>query len=236
MDTNELFIDFDKLPEKLSQDEFNDLLKQARNGVSEARDKIIIHSIRLVLYEIRKKFYKVNYDKKDLVSIGILGLINAIDNFDLSKKVRFSTYAMVCIDNEILIFLRKLKKYNSVKSLDEFTIHKKDGSITNLKREIFYYDKDLINEMEINDINKVIRKFVINLPDIDKKAMMLYFGFYNNKVYSQKKIATILNVSQPTVSRIITKNVKKISAILESRNLIELQSKQYKTKQMIKKF
>lgn len=143
---------------------------------------------------------------------------------------------MVCIDNEILIFLRKLKKYNSVKSLDEFTIHKKDGSITNLEREIFYYDKDLINEMEINDINEVIKKFVINLPDIDRKAMMLYFGFYNNKVYSQKKIATILNISQPTVSRIITKNVKKIRAILESRNLIEPQSKQCKTKQMIKKF
>ena len=236
MDTNELFIDSDKLPEKLSKDEFNDLLKQARNGVSEARDKLIIHNIRLVLYEIFKRFDKVNYDKRDLVSIGILGLINAIDNFDSSKKIRFSTYAAICIDNEILIFLKKLKKYNNVKSLDDFTIHKKDGSITNLKREIFYYDKDLINEMEINDINKVIRKFVINLPDIDKKAMMLYFGFYNNKVYSQKKIATILNVSQPTVSRIITKNVKKISAILESRNLIELQSKQYKTKQMIKKF
>ena len=86
------------------------LFKLVKEGSMEAREKIILHNIRLVTYEMNKKFIDFNYDKSDLFSIGILGLINAIDNYDFTKDYEFSTFAIRCIDNEILMFIRELQK------------------------------------------------------------------------------------------------------------------------------
>jgi len=113
MDFNELFLDVNNLPDSLSINELNDLFKKMSLGNIEAREKIINHNIKLVIFITMKKFNKINYDKKELVSIGIIGLINAVDTFDMTKNFKFSTYASTCIFNEIHKHLDKINKYNN---------------------------------------------------------------------------------------------------------------------------
>lgn len=104
MNTEELFLDANDLPKPLSKDELSELFDKIKLGDEEAKNKVIEHNIRLVLYEVTKKFRTVNYDKKDLISIGNVGLIKAVLTFDKSRNMEFATYAVKCIDNEILQF------------------------------------------------------------------------------------------------------------------------------------
>ncbi len=229
MNDDELFID--KLPKSLSKDELQILIKQVKDGSKEARDELITHNIRLVLYEINTKFKNVNYDKKDLVSIGNLGLVKAVDTYDLSKKFEFSTYAARCIDNEILMFLRKIKKDSrvNINSLNDIIFDDKDGSEIKLEDQISD-DRDLVEECENAEIYKAIREIVKDLPGIDGEIIRLYFGFYNDKTYTQNEIANKFHLNQVRVSRIIAKNVKQIGEILDSKGLIELRSNKHNLK------
>ena len=108
MNTDELFSG--DLPNKLSKEEIHELLRKMHEGSLKARDELIVHNIKLVLHEVLVKFNGFDYDKKDLISSGNIGLIRAVDTYDMSKGVEFSTYAVRCIDNEILMHLRKIKK------------------------------------------------------------------------------------------------------------------------------
>ena len=121
------YFDEHKLPKPLAKDETFKLIKEANEGSQESRDKLITHNIRLVLYEINNRFRNIDYDKNDLASVGIIGLIKAISTFDITKEVAFSTYAMRVVDNEILMFLRKNKKYRKVDSLDSAFYIGNDG-------------------------------------------------------------------------------------------------------------
>lgn len=229
MNTDELFVDGHKLPHPLSKEEVFELIQKVNRGSKEARDKLISHNIRLVLYEVTNKFQNVNYDKKDLVSIGNIGLLKAIDTYDLSKEFEFATYAARCIDNEILMFLRKLKKDQNIDSLDRVIFHDKDGSEIRLEDKLSD-NSDLVEDHENKITNNIIREVINELPERDKKIIMLHFGFYNDKVYTQSEIADMFNISQSYVSRLIQKIVKKIGKILESKGVIELHSKQEKIK------
>jgi len=121
MDTNrdEWFIDSAMLPEKLSKEEVYSLLTKVRAGDIFAKEKLALHNIRLVLHKVQNKFKDADYDKKDLVAIGNVGLVKAINSFDMSKGHAFSTYASRCIENEILMVLRKTKKDSGVLSLEQ---------------------------------------------------------------------------------------------------------------------
>ena len=146
MNTNELFIDANKLPQPLPKSQVNELLDKVKHGDEDAIKMIIEHNIRLVLYQVNNKFKSVEYDKKDLVSIGNIGLIKAVTTFDKSKNVEFATYATRCIDNEILMFLRKLKKDQKVDSLDKTITHDKEG-------------KELKIEDTISDENDIVEDY-----------------------------------------------------------------------------
>ncbi len=225
MSTEEIFIDGHKLPKLLSDEEFCDLLQQAQNGDNEARNKIIEHNTRLVLYEVTNKFKTVDYEKKELVSIGILGLFKAVDTFDISKNIRFSSYASRCIDNEIIMFLRKLDKDKKIESLDKVIFQNRDGS--KIKLEDYLSDGkdfagDYIDNNETSNLYQVLRELINELPDKSKKIIKLHFGFYNNRTYNQKEIAEMLNISQSYVSRIIIKTVKELREKLRDKDIIEL--------------
>lgn len=224
MNTDELFVDGHKLPQPLSKEEVYKLIQEANEGSKEARDKLITHNIRLVLYEVTHKFQNVNYDKKDLVSIGNIGLLKAINTYDLSKGFEFAAYAVRCIDNEILMLLRKLKKDQSNDSLDRVIFHDKDGSKMKLEDKLSD-DSDLVEDLENEETHRIIREVVKKLPNRDKEIIMLHFGFYDDKTYTQREIADKFNISQAYISRLITKIVKKVGKILESKGVIELHSK-----------
>lgn len=220
-DYNDLFIN-KNLPSPLSNDEIIELFVMANAGNKYAKDKIITHNIRLVISRVLSCFNDTFYDKKDLISIGNIGLMKAVDTFDINKNVKFNSYAIKCIDNEILMFFRKLKGDKNVDSIEESTMNCEGCSIyikdilkdnTNLEEE--YIDKELYD---------FLHKLIMNLPESNRKAIIMFFGFYGNKRHTQQEIGEVLNISQSAVSLKIRNTLKLFAKLLE-RNEFAARSK-----------
>lgn len=226
MDFDNLFMDGYEVPKPLSKKESNELFKKAKQGNLEARNKLIEYNIRLVLKEVTCKFKSVEYDKNDLVSIGIIGLIKAVDEFDISKNISFSSFAIRCIDNEILMLIRKQKKYKNTDSIDKVINYDKDGNEFKIKDTI-KDETDLIMEYETKETYQIIRILIKKLPSKDKKIIMLYYGFFNDKRYTQKEISEIMSISQPYVSKLIKRITKQLGEDLQSMDIVPLK-KEYK--------
>jgi len=224
MSTNEIFIDVKNLPKLLPKQEVYALLDKIKQGDIQAKNKLTEHSIVLVVFEVIGRFKNVQYDKKDLVSIGILGLMKAITTFDISKEVDFSTYAKKCIDNEILMFLRKLKRYNRVCSLNT-VINDSENSEELTIGDTLSNDVDIFEEYTKTELRLTVRKIVEDLPPRDREIVKLYFGFYNDRTYNQIQIAEMLSISQPYVARLIKKLTKQIGKKLEQKEVVETTDK-----------
>ena len=220
MGYNDIFIEGYKIPKKLPKEEMYDLLAKVSQGDTDARQKLIEHNIRLVIYEVNGRFNTLEYDKSELVSIGILGLVKAVDTYDASKKIEFSTYAARCIDNEILMFIRRLKKEKCVDSLDRPISGEEEDKAIKLE-DVIKSDEDIQTSYEGKEIYAQIRKIVYSLPERERKIIMLSFGFYDGRVYKQKEIADKLNISRSYASRLIAKIVKKIKKQLEEVGIVE---------------
>lgn len=221
---NELFIE-SKLPNALSKQDSYKYLQKYHNGDKFAREILIKHNIRLVLYQVVKKFGNTQFEQKELVSIGIIGLIKSIDTFDITKCYEFATYATKCINNEILMFIRKNKKYINDSSLDSVVSINKDGEYLTILDTLTDDRKDFVSCYEDNLIYQIIRVIVSKLPKREKTIVMLYFGFKDNKIYSQCEIAEKLNLSQPYVSRLLNKTLEEITNYLVDNGLIEITNK-----------
>lgn len=227
MNTEEYFID-NILPKPLSKTMLCKLLDRVKAGDEDAAKIVIEHNIRLVTHIVANKFKSVDYDKKDLVSIGNIGLMKAVYSFDNSKTTHFSSYASRCISNEILMFLRLTKKDQKNISMEDAVIQDKSGN--ELKIIDTIQDKtDIVKDYEKKEIYKITRQIVNELPPRDKKIIMLYFGFYDDKVYTQEELAQIIGVTRPYISKILTKNVKMIRAELEKRDVKEASSEYNKS-------
>lgn len=227
MNTEELFINENNLPEPLPKKEIYELIKKMNQGDEEAKAKIVEHNLRLVRYEVMHRFSNVQYDKKELMGIGILGLMKAIAHFDIEKDVKFASFATRCIDNEILMFLRKLKKQSLDVSLDEPLSIDEDGKTLNIE-DILSNDINILQEYTDNETHKRLREIILDLPKREKEIVMLFFGFYNDKQYTQKEIASMLNLSQSYISRLIKKIVKKLGIKLKDEGIVELNNQRKK--------
>lgn len=217
---DDLFVNIDDLPDTLNDNEVVILFENLKKGDQSARAKLVEHNIKLVIYLVNRKYGSAWPDKKELVSIGNLGLLKAVDTYDLNKGYSFSAYASKCISNEILMFLRKDKKNLNIESLDNVFSDNNEGDkncIIDFITDNYNIDDEYIN----NELKSFIKKLVYSLPDKDREIIMLYYGFYNNKIYTQKEIAKLLNITQSYVSRIIAKNIYYLSCILEYYGYIE---------------
>lgn len=221
MNYEELFLESNKLPKPFSKEELYYFFNLYRNGDLKAREQVIIHNIRLVINEVNKKYANTPYDRKELVSIGIVGLVKSVDTFDTDKNFEFATYATKCIDNEILMFLRKGKKYVSHQSFDTTIGIDKNGNEQKLEDILEDHKSDFVSEYENKITYNEIRKMVYNLPGRDKEIILLHFGFIDDHIYTQKEISDKFKVSQSYVSRLITKIVKNIGIQLQENGLIE---------------
>lgn len=197
----EFFEDLD-LPKKLKAKEIQELFIEYKNGSQEARNKIISHNIRLVLY-VLQRYNNLEKIKDQLFEDGVLGLIKAVDTYDIDKKINFATYAIKCINNEILMFLRKNKNQQAI-SLNEIMYTKNEGADEITLEEMLFDDSNLEEELENKELYKTINILVDNLPEREKEICKLHFGFYG-KVYTQIEIAEKLNLSQSYISRLIPK-------------------------------
>lgn len=220
MKADDLFID-SKLLRPLKTEEIHDYFEKMKKGDMTAREKIINHNIRLVINEVIKKFSNSPYDLKELVSIGLIGLIKSVDTFDTTKGVQFSTYSTRCIDNEILMFLRMGKNSALDKSLDTPISIDKDGSETRLEDILEDATADFVSAYENEITYNGVRKIVYNLSERDREIILLYFGFIDEHLYTQREIADKLKISRPHVSRLIAKILKKIGIQLQRSGLIE---------------
>ena len=215
---NELFLSECKLPNRLSEEELNSLFKKFKEGNGDAKNTIIEHNIRLVLYEVITKFNNVHYDKKDIVSIGNVGLIKAVLSYNLDKNVKFPSYALKCIDNEILMFLHKIKKGSNILYIEDYK---------RLEHTLID-DTNIVNYYERLELYEMLNSIVKDLPSREKQIIIMYFGFYKDEIYTQKEIADKFGISQSYVSKLISRTVKKIGNKLKTQRLVD--EKQYSKK------
>lgn len=204
----------DVLPEPLSKEDELKYLKEFEEGSMEAKNKLIEHNLRLVVY-LSKKYENTKVDLEDLVSIGTIGLIKGINTYKVDKNIKLATYASRCIDNEILMYLRKNKKRNADVSLEESLSFDSEGNELHLE-DILGTEPDLVTkELEDNDLKKTLIKEIDKLPERDKKIMKLRYGLFGEEEITQKELAEKLNISQSYISRIEKKVIKKIKETIK---------------------
>lgn len=213
---NELFFvgSTDILPEPLSKEEEEKYVDMFQNGDLKARDKLIEHNLRLVVY-LSKKYENTKVELEDLVSIGTIGLIKGINTYKNDKNIKLATYASRCIDNEILMHLRKNKKRKADVSLDESLSFDSEGNELHLE-DILGTEKDIVTkDLEENDMRKIMLKEIGKLNERDKQIMVLRYGLNDTKEYTQKEVAELLGISQSYISRIEKKVISKISSMIK---------------------
>ena len=191
-----------EFPKALSKDEEKYYLDQfINNNDIKARNKLVEHNLRLVAHII-KKYYSVGYDQDDLISIGTIGLIKAINSYTPEKKTKLSTYASRCIENEILMFFRSNKKTNNDVYMSDPVDIDKDGNALSLI-DIISDNSDIIDDIELKLKTEKLYK-VINekLNEREKTIIALRYGLGSNPELTQREIAKKLNISRSYVSRI----------------------------------
>ena len=202
-------------PKPLSKKDEEYYLKRFKDGDNEARNKLIEHNLRLVAHII-KKYYGTKCEQDDLVSIGTIGLIKAINTFKPDKKIRLSSYASRCIENEILMHLRAVKKTERDVSLNETIDTDKDGNPLTLM-DIMKVDDNILDELDMKLNSKKLGQYISEeLSEREKTVIILRYGLNGKKPMTQKEIAKMLDISRSYVSRIETKALKTLRKRFES--------------------
>ena len=194
-------------PKPLSEKQEKIYLERCANGDKEARNKLVEHNLRLVAHII-KKYYGAQSEQDDLVSIGTIGLIKAVDTYDMNKNIRLSSYASRCIENEILMHFRNAKKSAQDISLNETIDTDKDGNPLTLL-DIMAVDDNIIDMLDLKLNSRKLGQYINEeLDEREKKIIILRYGLDGNEPMTQKNVAKLLNISRSYVSRIETRALK----------------------------
>ncbi len=203
----------DILPEPLSREEEEKYIKLKEEGNLEAKEKLIEHNLRLVVF-LAKKYENTKIDLEDLVSIGNIGLIKGINTFSSDKNIKLATYASRCIDNEILMYLRKNKKRKQEVSIEESLSFDTDGNELHLE-DVIGTEKDAIsNDLEKKDDKALMINEILGLKQRDREIMILRYGLLGGEEFTQKEVAEKLGISQSYISRIEKKVIKKLKTLI----------------------
>ena len=197
------------LPEPLDQEEEKLLVGKYMQGDATAKSKLIEHNLRLVVY-IAKKFENTNVDIEDLISVGTIGLIKAVNSFDEAKQIKLATYASRCIENEILMHLRKVVKTRNELSLDEPLNVDWEGNVL-LLSDVLGTESDVIyKDVENDDERENLIASFNKLPPRERQIVKLRFGILGSPKKTQKEIADMFGISQSYISRLEKKVMKKL--------------------------
>lgn len=204
----------DQLPPPLSKDEEQKAFALLKTDEKKARELLIIHNLRLVVY-IAKKFESTGIGIEDLVSIGTIGLIKAVKTFCPEKNIKLATYASRCIENEILMFLRKASQYKNEISIDEPLNIDWDGNEL-LLSDVLGTDDDVVNKGIEHEVEKqVLRQEISKLDEREKMIMEMRFGLVTGHEMTQKQVADKVGISQSYISRLEKRIIKDIKKNLE---------------------
>lgn len=202
------------LPPPLTKEEEAVIMKQISAGDEKAREPLIVHNLRLVVY-IAKKFENSNVNIEDLISIGTIGLIKAVNTFSPERNIKLATYASRCIENEILMFLRKTAQSKYEVSIDEPLNTDWDGNEL-LLSDILGSDSDIVSaDIEQEAERAQLIRAVSKLNTREAMIMELRFGLNGNDEHTQKEVADLLGISQSYISRLEKKIIKKLKCELE---------------------
>ena len=189
------------LPPPLSREEEAKIMEQLRVGDEDVKQTLIERNLRLVVY-IARKFENTGVCVEDLISIGTIGLIKAVNTFDAEKRIKLATYASRCIENEILMYLRRSCKLKLEVSLDEPLNVDWDGNEL-LLSDILGTDADAIYRGIEDEVDRELLSLAMKkLTPREKKIMELRFGLYGNREYTQKQVADMMGISQSYISRL----------------------------------
>ena len=204
----------DILPEPLSREDEEAYLVMAMDGDVHARDVLIEHNLRLVVF-LAKKYENTKVDLEDLVSIGTIGLIKGINTFKPDKNIKLATYASRCIDNEILMYLRKIKKSKTEVSIDASLSLDAEGNELHLE-DILGTDADIVTKgIEEETDKKLMLEEVMKLNPRDRDIIILRYGLMGHNELTQKEVAELLGISQSYISRIEKKVIRRLKNIVK---------------------
>ena len=204
----------DKLPPPLTKEEEEYYLVMSADGDNFARDKLIEHNLRLVVF-LAKKYENTGVDLEDLVSIGTIGLMKGVKTFSMDKNIKLATYASRCIDNEILMYLRKNKRIKTEISFDESLSFDADGNELHLE-DVLGTEADIVTKpLEDTENRLLMLNEIDKLSGRDKEIITLRYGLNGEVEKTQKEVASILGISQSYISRIEKKVIKKLKNIVK---------------------
>lgn len=203
-----------KYPPPLSHEEEHRLFLEARSGSEDARQKLILHNLRLVSHIVRK-YYSTARNAEDLVSIGSLGLVKAVDSFRVEKGAKFTTYAAKCIQNEILMYFRAQKKTATEVSLNETIDVDRDGNpLTYI--DVISSDDDIAEVVDRKmQTAKMLAYIDTLLTERERQIIILRYGLGNTTQHAQREVAALLGISRSYVSRIEKCALEKLKKALE---------------------
>lgn len=202
------------LPQPLDASEELLLLDEVKNGNLSARDKLVEHNLRLVVY-IAKKFEMSGIELEDLISIGAIGLIKAVKTYSVDKNIKLATYASRCIENEILMQLRKNTRIKNEVSLDEPLSSDGEGNEL-LLADIISIDEGCVSKnIETSAEKQILMNVISKLDSREQTIMFLRFGLAGNEEKTQKEVADMMGISQSYISRIEKKILSKLRKKLE---------------------
>ncbi len=189
------------LPPPLDEEEERILIDKSTNGDLEARNTLIIHNLRLVVY-LAKKFESTKINMEDLVSIGSMGLIKGVQTFKADKNIKLATYASRCIENEILMYLRKTYRSRQEISLDEVLSVDSEGNEMVLADILTSEDNLVIDDMLQNEQIKDLYRALDKLRPREREIIVLRYGLFDKEALTQKEVADLLGISQSYISRL----------------------------------
>lgn len=207
------------LPPPLKKSEEEACFERITAGDESAREELIVHNLRLVVY-IAKKFENSNVPLEDLISIGTIGLIKAVKTFRPDKNIKLATYASRCVENEILMYLRKISGIKGEISLDEPLNTDWDGNELLLGDVLATFDDSVSINIETEDEIRVLMECICLLPEREKQIICMRFGLGGGREYTQKEVADCFGISQSYISRIEKRIIEKLKASIERANAV----------------
>ena len=204
----------DILPPPLDREEEVMYVKKSMEGDMDARNKLIEHNLRLVVF-LSKKYENTKIELEDLISIGTIGLIKGVNTYKLDKNIKLATYVSRCIDNEILMYLRKTKKKRTEVSFEDSLSFDAEGNELHLE-DVLGTESDIVTRGLEEQFNKsMLYKEVAKLDGRDREIIEYRYGLNGKKEMTQKEVASLMGISQSYISRIEKKVIKKLSNIIK---------------------
>lgn len=204
-------------PQPLSAAQERRMLEAKQAGDPAARDALIEHNLRLVAHVV-KKYYASREDQDDLISIGTIGLIKAVSSFDPDKNIRLATYACRCIENEILMYFRTLRKQSQEVSLSEPIDSDSDGNAISLL-DVISCEDDMLEQVELSDRHQLLYRYLEeSLEPREREILFLRYGLTGRPPLPQREVAQVCGISRSYVSRIEKKALKKLSDRFSEKN------------------